>query len=298
MELNPDSPLYHNINSLHLKARFSADALEQAVKYAVKRHPALRTSFDVMSYSEPVQLVDETATLPIEVDDLRGLSSAAQDEIIDSFIDNEKNRPFDLMVPPLLRFHIHLRSEESFQFTLAECHAISDGWSLHATLSEIFTRYFALLNNEPLKEEPPPRSLFSDFVHLEREAVGNPDSRSFWQREPRPHSPPDGRGCRARGGSHQRQRFRPPRSWSEGDESAHVAVRADQDRADGRARQSVEPRQPSAGCNHGHNLARKARGHRRRRGARTVLEHAALPPARRRAVVARSGSARSRPSRS
>ena len=180
MELTPDSPLYHNVNSFHLRAPFYLEALEEAVQRAVARHASLRTSFDMIMYSEPLQLVHENAWLRVAVTDIRNLSFDEQEQIVDDYIKREKSRRFDLSTPPLLRFHIQRRSEDTFQFTLTECHAISDGWSLHATLDDIFKYYFALITNESVVEEPPLALTFRDFVHQEREAIQSDENRNYW----------------------------------------------------------------------------------------------------------------------
>jgi aryl carrier-like protein len=142
------SSLYHNINSMHLRARFDESALRQAVQRVVRRHEALRTSFDLSGYSEPLQLVHRDAEMEIRVEDLRGLSDADQEREIKAYMQAERQRGFDLSRAPLLRFAVHLRDEQTFQLTLTECHAIQDGWSLHTTLAEIFEGYFALLRGE------------------------------------------------------------------------------------------------------------------------------------------------------
>jgi amino acid adenylation domain-containing protein len=180
MNLMPDSPLYHNINSYHLRAAFDLEALREVVQHVVARHPVLRTSFDMNAYSEPLQLVHRTARLPVDADDLRHLSFEEQEQEINGFVEREKQHRFDFSRPPLLRFHVHRRSDDSFQFTLTECHAIFDGWSLQTTLTEIFSRYIALLSDETVPEDAPLATSFRDFVFLEREALASEECQSFW----------------------------------------------------------------------------------------------------------------------
>jgi len=183
MQATPDSPVYHNVDSWHLEARFDQGAFEQAVQTVVSRHPALRTSFELSGYSEPLQLVHKTASLPVQVQDLRHLSPGEQQEALAAFFENEKTRRFDLSEPPLLRFHIHRRTGNSFQFTLTECHAILDGWSLHKTLAEVFDLHFALLNHQTPPDEAPPAVTFRDFIALERSALQSEECRAFWDRK-------------------------------------------------------------------------------------------------------------------
>ncbi len=207
LALAPESNIYHNTDSYHLAARASFDQtlFEQAVAAVVARHPVLRTGFDLTGYSEPLQLVYAHAMLPTELHDIRHLPHAEQERLIADLVASETKRHFDIARPSLLRFFIHLRSDSAFQFTLTECHAIIDGWSLNSTLVEIFQRYFALLRGEPLAPPVPLAVSFRDFVALERAALASPEQEQFWVRKldgaaflplPRwPVAPPADRGA-------------------------------------------------------------------------------------------------------
>lgn len=181
MELTPDYPLYLNVDSWHLRARFVADRFQEAVQRAVSRHAVLRTSFDLGSFSEPLQLVHRSAVLDVGVDDLRGIEPLEQAAILERFVDAEKRRHFDLSKPPLLRFHIHIRSDDSFQFTLTEFHPILDGWSLQSTLTDIVRDYSVLLRGETPEAEPPLAAEFRDFVYLEQQALRSEAAQRFWR---------------------------------------------------------------------------------------------------------------------
>jgi amino acid adenylation domain-containing protein len=181
MALSPETAVYHNVNSWHLRAPFDRERFEAAVARTVARHPILCTSMDLTSYNEPLQLVHESATLHLGISDIRSLSNDEQGEVLDRFVADERVRGFDLTQPPLLRFHIHRRADDSFQFTLTECHPILDGWSLNSTLSEIFTSYFALLRGEPAPPATPPTVTVRDFVLLERQTLEAEEHRTFWQ---------------------------------------------------------------------------------------------------------------------
>jgi amino acid adenylation domain-containing protein len=187
-ELTPESPAYHNVNSYHFKARFERDKFEEAVRAIVARHAVLRTSFDLASYSEPLQLVHRTASLLIGVEDLSHLSPSQQDEVVAAFVEKERLRVFDLSRSPLLRFYIHLRSKGTFQFTWIECHAVLDGWSTTSTFAECFTHYFSLLRNQT-PQEVPIGATFRDYVLLERRVLESDECRSYWSEKLHGYSP-------------------------------------------------------------------------------------------------------------
>ncbi len=180
MALTPDDPLYRNVDSWHLRGPFEEAAFRAAVERTVARHPMLRTSFDLTSYSEPLQLVHRTATLAITVEDLRHLPEDEQEAGVDAFLAAERRRPLALGAAPQVRFHVYRRTAASFQFTLTENHAIFDGWSLHSTLVEIFDLYFAFLRGETPAPVPPPRLTYRDHVLAERQAAASPAAAAYW----------------------------------------------------------------------------------------------------------------------
>ena len=171
---------YHDITSVHLHAPLDLDMLETALDQLSMNHPMLRTSFDLTNLSEPLQLVHRTVRLPLTVDDLRHLSEAEQEAALESWIEAEKGRRFDWSRPPLLRFHIHRRTDDSYQFSLSLHHAILDGWSVASMLTELYQQYFYLLGDDVEAMKPPPASTYGDFVALERASLDSEEHRQYW----------------------------------------------------------------------------------------------------------------------
>lgn len=180
---NSESSLYHNVTSLHLEAPFDLEKWRAALQWIAARHPILRTSFDFSNFTQPLQLVYQSVQLPLHVTDVRHLSPAAQEEAIDAWIKAERNRDFDLTRPPLIRFQIHLRTDDTLQFSWAEHHAILDGWSMASMITELFRRYFSFFGEEPTPLPPPPVSTYRDFVALEREALDSAELRGYWMKK-------------------------------------------------------------------------------------------------------------------
>jgi amino acid adenylation domain-containing protein len=196
MQTGEAYPLYHNVDSAHLEHRhgraFDPQAFQDAVDAVVRRHPILRTSFHMTGYDEPLQVVHREARLEVTVESIADLDGAAQQEAIESYMDAQARRPFDLTAAPQLGLHVHRRGMgpkgderdegggERFQLTVTENHAIFDGWSLHATLNEIFAGYFARLRGETVPVAPPVPALFRDYVLLERRSLEDPASRAYW----------------------------------------------------------------------------------------------------------------------
>ena len=79
-----------------------------------------------------------------------------------------------------MRIHVHLRSNDTYQFSLTELHPVSDGWSTTLMFAEIFNRMSALLDNTPVPDLTPPATSFRDYVALERQALQSEECRKFW----------------------------------------------------------------------------------------------------------------------
>jgi len=180
-ERTPESAVYHGITSFQVRMPLDEAALQRAVLHVTARHPNLRTAFDLESYTEPLQLVYGEAVFPVGFHDLRHLADDEQEAAVARFIREEQERPFDLARAPQIRFDIHRRTDDSFQFTLVENHAVSDGWSLHTVLAEILASYLSLLAGEGLPEFPPLETTYRDFIHLERRTLESEEARRFWK---------------------------------------------------------------------------------------------------------------------
>jgi len=185
-EYSPDYLIY--LTSFHLQVPFDAARLQEALDRMVARHPMLRSSFALEGFSEPLQRVHARVHVPLVVEDLRHLAPEEREEAFGRWFAVEQRRKFDWRRPPLVRLHVHRRSDDSFQLTLSE--PFLDGWSVGLFLTELFHRYLVLLPAGVVPaaaELPPPddrplAASFRDFVALEREALDSAECRLYWER--------------------------------------------------------------------------------------------------------------------
>ncbi|MCW5769172.1 MAG: amino acid adenylation domain-containing protein [Phycisphaeraceae bacterium] len=176
------SYLYQVAMSIHVKATLDMTLLQRAVDRVVSRHPILRTSFDLGSFSEPMQLVHKEARTIIQYHDITGSPAARQKEILAKWIDDEAEYVFDWRKPPLLTYTVHKRSDETFQFGITFHDAILDGWSTSNMMTEIFDRYVTMLNGGEDTADAPNPITYRDFVTLERSTMNDAAAREFWTR--------------------------------------------------------------------------------------------------------------------
>ncbi|PYC87463.1 non-ribosomal peptide synthetase [Streptomyces tateyamensis] len=177
-----DQAVYHNVSCYRVgdDLPFDPATMHAAAALLTARHEILRTSFDLSTYGEPLQLVHESAELPVGLDDLRALPEADRQAVLDGFLLAERRRRFDLDRPPLLRYHVHLISDQEWLLTHTECHAILDGWSHTSAVAELLGLYRTLRRGGTPAFPPPPPARFADFVALERAALASPADRAFW----------------------------------------------------------------------------------------------------------------------
>ncbi|MEV6349049.1 amino acid adenylation domain-containing protein [Actinoplanes sp. NPDC051851] len=176
MELSGDAGGYHNVNSYRVRGTLDPTALRDAVAGAMARHPVLRTSFDLFTYSEPLQLVHGRAPVPLDVEDLRGLDDAARHAAVTAVFDELCDTRFDLRTAPLFRVVAQYLADDVFQLTLAEHHAILDGWSFTSLFTEILERHAGPAG----PPAAPPETTFRDFVAAEKAAERSPETAAFW----------------------------------------------------------------------------------------------------------------------
>ncbi|MFF9118727.1 amino acid adenylation domain-containing protein [Streptomyces massasporeus] len=173
------SAVYHAIASVRLEAPFDLGVFETVIHGLVERHPMLRTSFDMSTFSRPLQLVHRTFATPLFHEDLRGLGPEEQQARVMRWVQGERERGFELHDYPLIRFMVQRLSDEEFQFTYGFHHEIVDGWSEAMMITEIFDHYFSLVYDEPIELRPPVASM-RDAVALELEALEDRGKYDFW----------------------------------------------------------------------------------------------------------------------
>ncbi|HEX7736568.1 MAG TPA: amino acid adenylation domain-containing protein, partial [Ktedonobacteraceae bacterium] len=187
-DYSPASAIYHDIFSLRLQARLDIQAWRETLRQVTARHQVLRTSFDMTTFSRPLQMVQHRCEIPLQVEDWSSLSSSEQDERFTTWREAEKGRHFDWSQAPLMRVAIYQRSKKTFDLVLSFHHAILDGWSVASLFSELFQRYLSLLDAGDTASSPPPAALYRDFVALELQALESAAAKQYWQEKLRESS--------------------------------------------------------------------------------------------------------------
>lgn len=126
--------------------------------WASDRHSALRTCFRIDD-SEPRQLVHAHAPMPFEQRDHSRLSESGREEELGRFLEEDRERGFDLTKPPLSRLTLFTHGQKNHVLVWTFHHVILDGRSFTHVLREIFERYDRVDRGDgsrPSNTPPPP----------------------------------------------------------------------------------------------------------------------------------------------
>jgi len=116
-------------------------ALREAWRWAIDRHPILRTSFAWKNRERPLQIVHGRVALPWTEKDWRGISETRRREQMEELLREDRESPFDFARPPLMRFILVRTADDAYEFVWSHHHILLDGWSAFLALNDVFAAY-------------------------------------------------------------------------------------------------------------------------------------------------------------
>ncbi|GAB1543624.1 non-ribosomal peptide synthetase [Scytonema sp. NUACC21] len=182
-EYSQDSAIYHDIFSYYLKTPLDIQLLQVAVQDLINHHAILRTSFELVNFSIPLQLVHQQVELLLQVEDWCHLNDSEQEEALAAWFEAEKKRHFDWTHLPLVRFFVHRRTREAFNLTVSCHHVILDGWSVASMMTELLKRYSSLWRKAVDYVLPQFSVAYRDFIALEQQALASSETQRYWSEQ-------------------------------------------------------------------------------------------------------------------
>lgn len=152
-QLEPGTASYNIPKAVRLKGNLEVGVLERVLNEIVRRHEALRTTFELVE-EQPMQIISETQRMSLSVIDLSGLAEPLRAAQTMRLMEEEARRPFDLARGPLLRASLLRTDEREHLLLFTMHHIVSDGWSIGLLIEEVETLYKAFIRGEasPLDE--------------------------------------------------------------------------------------------------------------------------------------------------
>ncbi|CAL9673787.1 Linear gramicidin synthase subunit B [Streptomyces sp. enrichment culture] len=181
-ETSGDPELYHSIIGWETVAAFDDQLFREALAELCDRHAALRTSFDLGTYSESVQLQWERVEPPLTVERIGDDNPAKGHDSIRNWSREGLALPIDWSRAPLFRCHV-VAQPDSFHVAIASHHAIVDGWSYGRLIVDLLELYAAKLRGESAELPEPPATGEHDFIVAERRLLASGEAADFWHRQ-------------------------------------------------------------------------------------------------------------------
>ncbi len=152
-QLQPGSAAYNMTGALQISGRLDVDVLERSLDEILRRHEALRTTFQTLD-GQPIQVIAPVMHLALPLIDLSRLSEAERDSEIKRLSQEEAGRSFDLSQGPLVRARLLRLASEEHRLLLTMHHIVTDGWSTGVLIREVAALYEAYSQGQssPLEE--------------------------------------------------------------------------------------------------------------------------------------------------
>ena len=170
--------LYFEQLICHCNHGLDIPAFKQAWQDLVQRHPVLRTQFMWENLKDPLQVVQQHVTLPWVELDWQHLDGEQRQEMMVSFLADDRSRGLELSHAPVLRITLIQMSAESFQCIVSFHHLILDGWSMPLLLGELRLLYIANHQGKQITLES--RRPYRDYINwLQRQ--DKKQAAAFWR---------------------------------------------------------------------------------------------------------------------
>jgi len=165
-QLMPENVAYNLPGAVHIRGVTNTEVMNAAIEEVVRRHEILRTRFEYR-HGRPVQIIDSTIEVNIEIVSLLDVPPSGQKEGIAQIAQEEARWIFNLTTGPLLRVKlVKLAPNECVLFHTMH-HIVSDGWSVG-----ILEREFTQLYQAFLQGKSSPLSLlpmqYADYARWQR----------------------------------------------------------------------------------------------------------------------------------
>jgi len=173
-----NSSNYFEQFSVTLHGEINLSAFKEAWDKIIERHTVLRTSFVYKKLDKLLQIVHKTIELPFTFTDFSDHDEETQNILFNEFLEQDKNKKFNLSKAPLQRINLIRFAENKYKLIWSHHHILVDGWSLPIILQELILTYESLTGQQQLNLMP--ARPYQEFIrYLQKQDVN--DAHNFWK---------------------------------------------------------------------------------------------------------------------
>jgi len=186
LELIENGGARFNISySFHMEGTLDVAALQSALRSLVNRHETLRARYRTSADGRLTMEFTPASEVSLSTVDLGGSDHVNRDQLLQSALKEEGNRPIALDCGPLCRAVLYRMGERKNVLQLTVHHVACDGWSMGI----LFRDFSALYNAEAAGaavQLPDLPITFSDYARWQRERLGGPEGErliAYWKNQ-------------------------------------------------------------------------------------------------------------------
>jgi amino acid adenylation domain-containing protein len=174
---HPDDEAYRTQMSWEYHEPLDWEIYQQAWQMAVQRYPILRTAFHWESAL--LQIIYQTGELQADFYDLSHLSQTEQAKTVNRIEKNDREAPFHLNQPQLLRLSLLKHNDHHYTLIQTAHHSILDGWSWPILLDTIHTIYTDLKQSIPVQITEELTYLKAQEYYIENQKI----VQDYWKKK-------------------------------------------------------------------------------------------------------------------
>jgi len=140
--------VYHQQLLWDLNGPLDVMSFSRAWEAVIANHTIMRTGFFWKELEKPIQVVFRELPVEVKLEDWTGASSDEQEELIQQFLTLDRQTPFILDQPLLMRLMLFKRSVDCYTFVWSHHHIILDGWSVAIVLGQVMEAYEQLVKRQ------------------------------------------------------------------------------------------------------------------------------------------------------
>jgi non-ribosomal peptide synthetase component F/acyl carrier protein len=183
-QFHPNNPAYKVTYTFQLIGPLNIAALEQSLAGIVQRHESLRTTFHE-SHGPLFQRISEQWSFRLNIIDEQQVKSVGFQANVETLLEEESRRPFDLSTDLLLRAILLRLTDCEHILSISTHHIAWDHWSIGLFFRELSTLYhaFAAARPSPLAEPPIQYRHFALWQRKIFQGAGFDDCLAYWKEQ-------------------------------------------------------------------------------------------------------------------
>jgi NRPS condensation-like uncharacterized protein len=161
-----------------LHENLNVSAFQQAWQKVAHRHAVLRTSFHARGEGEPLQCAGRQVKIPLQHHDWRTLPASEQHNLLQAYLESDRQQAFQLNRAPLMRLALLQLSESDASCVCTFHHALLDRLSFFILIKEVFAFYDAFCQGQDLQlKQPRPYRDYIQWLQLQDFSK----AQNFWR---------------------------------------------------------------------------------------------------------------------